>query len=267
MTVEPGDAATANQSLPAHQRSAINAADRVFRSGLLTGNSSFDPTLRIWTSAATARLRTHFVERPDESSDVFLAKLARQLSDAGDEAIVLAAELLYLNMLPLEPGQIGQTTKQRILDTVLSWAKQPVLVPDGLTASMRGFMNGGQAFLNYRPFQLQFLILLTDSLVNLADAERAAVLSDPWAFRTLCDQTLEAMGDNKARAQLHTLLYLMFPQTFIPSANADHKARIRAAFLDRVAQPTDDLDRDLSAIRESIAVESSGPADFYSEPW
>lgn len=267
MTAHSGELAATEQLTPVHERLALDAADRVFRAGVLTGTSAFDPAVRIWTAETTSVLRSQFVERPDESKDVFLAKLARQLDGAGDDAVLLAAELLYTNMLPLEPGQIGLSTKQKILDTVLSWAQKEISVPGELTASMRGFMNGGQAFLNYRPFQLQFLILLVDRLVRLRVEERTALLAEPLAFRDACNQTLDAMGDNKARAQLHTLLYLMFPQVFIPSANFDHKDRIRAVFLDRVPQPKGDVDLDLLEIQKVLSAESGGRIDFYSDPW
>ncbi|WP_411116805.1 hypothetical protein [Streptomyces sp. 058-1L] len=76
---------------------------RVFRDGLLGGQSAFQPEVAAWTDATASDLRARFVDRPDTSTDTFLVKLRRQLADAPDETIVLAAELLFVNMAPLVP--------------------------------------------------------------------------------------------------------------------------------------------------------------------
>lgn len=116
------------------------------------------------------------MKNPDDSADDFLTKLRRQLSQASDEAVLLTAELLYLNVLPLGPYQITVPTKRRMLDKVLSWASSPVQIPDELDAALGGFMHGGQAFLNYRWAQLQFLIQLVGDLLALEPQERDRVL-------------------------------------------------------------------------------------------
>jgi Transketolase, pyrimidine binding domain len=146
---------------------AVIAADRIFRGGLRSGGSTFEPGLPAWSATAVAELRRCFVEKPDQGGDDFLTKLQRQLSDAPDEAIVLAAELLYLNMLPLHERQIGRPAKRHILTKVLSWVKtgSPEVPPD-LDDAMAGFINGGMAFLSLRWAQLQFLILLVGELLQ-----------------------------------------------------------------------------------------------------
>ena len=75
-------------------------------------------------------LRRQFVERPDESHDDFLTKLKRQLDDATDETIVLAAELMYLNMVPLSARQMGRKAKlELVIEPTLSWSSVPVSGP------------------------------------------------------------------------------------------------------------------------------------------
>ncbi|MER5681269.1 hypothetical protein ABT081_30520 [Streptomyces sp. NPDC002238] len=123
---------------------------QVFRDGLLSGTSAFLPELTAWTEATASDLRARFVDRPDESSDTFLVKLRRQLADAPDETVVLAAELLFVNMAPLVPAQIGLPKKLQILREVLSWAGRPLDVPAGMEPALKGFLHGGQGFLNYR---------------------------------------------------------------------------------------------------------------------
>lgn len=50
-------------------------------------------------------------------------------------------------------------------------------------------------------------------------------------------------------------------------ASADHKKRIRDAFVGRIDAPTGDIDRDLAAIRAVLEAEHDGPVDFYDEPF
>jgi 5-methylcytosine-specific restriction protein B len=243
------------------------AVQRVFRDGLLTGRSSFAPQLVVWTAETASDLRERFVDHPDESSDTFLVKLRRQLEGAPDETVVLAAELLYVNLVPLVPEQIGMPKKRALLAEVLSWAGQEIAVPDDLHAVMAGFIHGGQAFLNYRWAQFQVLVLLTEKLASLPVEERRKVLGDPWLFRATGESVQTAAGHRKARAQIHLLNYLLFPHTFQPIASLAHKNRIREAFRDRLDEVTDDVDRDLLALSTVLAQDSGGPVRFYDEPW
>jgi len=224
--------------------------------------------MRAWTAAAVQELQERFVDNPDTGADDFLTKLRRQLSGASDEALVLAAELLYLNVLPLHERQIGHSAKRRLLDAVLSWTQAGVEIPDDLDAALVGFMHGGMAFLNYRWAQLQFLIRLTGSLLSLDPAQREDLLANPWQTQEHCGEILAAMGHLRARAQVQVLLYLLFPGTFIDSANIDHKRLIRDAFAPQYlgAEPMD-VDRDLAIIRDRMADSVGDPIDFYDQRW
>ncbi|MEV3985599.1 AAA family ATPase [Nonomuraea sp. NPDC049758] len=245
------------------------AARQVVEAGVLTGESSFVPGRRTWTVDAADELFRRFVENFDESSDEFLVKLKRQIAEGSDEAIVLAAELLYLNVMPLSPATIGVNRKFEILGSVLSWASFEAKVPDDLAAAASpGYMKGGQAFLNYRWAQFAFLIRLTQLLVKLPLHERESALRDPWRFRDLAESVLtDYDGKSRARAQFHVLLFLLSPDVFAPVSVERNKQLIRDAFADRLAEPTGDLDRDIHAIRQQIEAEHGGRFSFYDEPW
>jgi len=245
----------------------VEAVQRVFRDGLLTGVSSFAPSLVVWNRETASDLRARFVDRPDTSSDPFLVKLRRQLDGAPNETIVLAAELLYVNLVPLKREQIGIPKKQSILTEILSWAQRKVEVPEHLNAALTGFLLGGQAFLNYRWAQFQFLVLLVERLTDLPPAERQAILEDPWAFRDECLRVRDGMGNNMARSQIHVLQSLLFPDTFLPIASGQSKQQILAAYRDRLPRVTGDEDRDLLALRDLLQRESDRPVNFFAEPW
>ncbi|MGW1714246.1 AAA family ATPase [Streptomyces sp. NPDC002156] len=245
----------------------VGAARRVFRGGLLDGRSAFVPGLTIWTYDTATDLRRRFVDQPDESSDTFLVKLERQLAGAPHATIVLAAELLYVNLVPLKPEQIGVPRKREILNEVLSWAHRDIAIPAELGAPLNGFINGGQAFLNYRWAQFQFLVLLVEELTALAPHARRELLEDPWLFRDTCRAVLTSMGHNKARAQVHVLQALLFPETFLPIASTQSKRRILTGYRDRLPDPTGDDDRDLLALRGLLQEESAEPVNFFADPW
>lgn len=122
---------------------------RILEDGLLDRTSVIVPGLEIRTCETAADPRARFVVQPDQSTDTFLVKPERQLSGAPDETIVLAAELLYVNLVPLKPEQTGVARKREILNEVLSWAERDIGIPAELEAPLTGFINGGQAFLNY----------------------------------------------------------------------------------------------------------------------
>ncbi|WP_232246417.1 McrB family protein [Kitasatospora mediocidica] len=245
------------------------AVQRVFREGLRTGRSAFLPELAVWTAETAADLRARFVDRPDESADTFLVKLRRQLDGAPAETMVLAAELLYVNLAPLVPEQIGIPKKREILSDILSWAGRDYRLPEAEAGQvpLTGFLHGGQGFLNYRWAQFQLLVLVTERLAGLPQAQREAELADPWRFRQECFAIQERIGHRKGRAQIHVLQHLLFPDTFLPIASAAHKQRIRDAFQDRLSAPGENQDRDLLALTQVLAEESGGRVDFYASPW
>ncbi|WOT40136.1 hypothetical protein [Streptomyces coeruleorubidus] len=220
-----------------------------------------------WSGATASDLRVRFVDRPDESSDTFLVKLRRQLDGAPDATVVLAAELLFVNMAPLVPEQIGLAKKRQILGEVLSWADRPVAVPADLEPGLKGFLHGGQGFLNYRWAQFQILVLLVERLAALPEAERQALLDDPWRFREECLDVQRSVGHKKGRAQIHVLLYLLFPETYQPIASAYHKQEIVKAFADELPEPTGDDDRDLLELCRTLEEQTGQAVDFYDEPW
>ncbi|WP_257234794.1 McrB family protein [Streptomyces sp. JV178] len=240
---------------------------RVFRGGVLTGKSAFQPNLSAWDATTASDLRARFVDQPDESSDTFLVKLRRQIAGAPDGTIALAHELLFVNMAPLVPEQIGQRKKREILDEVASWGDRLMNVPTAVEPALKGFLHGGQGFLNYRWAQFQILVLLVERLAGLERPEREAFLGDPWRFRDLCFAVQDSVGHKKGRAQIHVLLHALFPDSFQPIASAHHKHEIVKAFADDIPGPTGDDDKDLLALSTFLAERDGTPVDFYDEPW
>ncbi|MEJ8671212.1 hypothetical protein WKI71_30985 [Streptomyces sp. MS1.AVA.1] len=253
---------------PESAAGVVAVVQRIFRGGLLSGQSAIARDLESWTAATASDLRARFVDQPDSSSDTFLVKLRRQLDGAPAATIALAAELLFVNMAPLVPEQIGIRKKLQILDEVLSWADLDAATIDvDLETALTGFLHGGQGFLNYRWAQFQILVLLVERIAERPLPEREALLNDPWALRDECLDVQRSVGHKKGRAQIHVLLYTLFPAAFQPIASAYHKQEIVKAFADELPQPSGDDDRDLLELRRTLEEQTGEHVDFYDEPW
>ncbi|MEU5983368.1 AAA family ATPase [Streptomyces sp. NPDC047434] len=133
--------------------------------------------------------------------------------------------------------------------------------------ALKGFLNGGRGFLNYRWAQFQILVLLVERLAGTERPEREALLTDPWRFRTLCFDIRDSVGHKKGRAQIHVLLFMLFPDWFQPIASAHHKHEILEAFLDELSELTGNDDKDLLTLSRALEVQIGQTVDFYDEPW
>src|SRR5437762_2119689 len=72
------------------------AMARIRETTLVRFDSLFVSDRRLWTLQKLQRFHTMFVERFDVGEGTFLEKWRRQLEEADDEILQLAAELLYV---------------------------------------------------------------------------------------------------------------------------------------------------------------------------
>lgn len=232
--------------------------------GLGRGDSVITPGAAIWTIEHCEELIRDFVDRPDMGSGNFFEKLSAQLVQSSDGAIQLFAELYVLNVLPIV--NVGGDLKVHQTEQILPMASQAPELPRQVKAALHaeGAYHGGQAFTNYRWAQIVYLIQFTRSFLDQDETTRAELLADPLKFRAAA----EAVETGQV-AQRQSLLYLAFPEFYVPSISAEHRKRIRAAFADAYLghEPTDDLDKDLYEIRLAIERQTGEPARFYSPEW
>jgi len=243
------------------EREVVAAARSLVTQGLERDGSVFVPGSTVWTAEHAAELKQHYVDQPDVTGNDFFSKLERQLSDVSDGGVVLAAELLYLNMLPL--SDLRKETKRSNILKLLGWTAAPPTLPEHVDAVLcRGVFNGGVAFKTRRWAQFAFLIEFTLGWKGESASIREGLLRDPYAFR---DYVHQARG-HREPAQRAALTYLVFPNTFEPIVNTTHKQKIVQAFAPELASPTGDVDRDLLAIRSALEV-GGDDVDFYLPPW
>ncbi|NED94778.1 AAA domain-containing protein [Phytoactinopolyspora alkaliphila] len=231
----------------------------MLENGLGTGASYLEPQTSAWSPASVEDLRHRYNERPDESSDKFLVKLQRQLSDAPDSTILLAAELLMLHALPL--SNLTRENKRRRIETVLGWMREPAsLPPDVIEAFAEGSWHGGQGANQNVWRWLANLVEVVEAWWTMPSEERAQALRDPWTWRDI------VRSADMLPSLQECLLYLAFPQYFLPSVSTSDKRRIREAFKD-VGQQTNDHDRDLFDITLTLQERAGGAVDYYQTPY
>lgn len=231
---------------------------------LVKDGSLLTPDRSIWTVQNLKELHREYVDAPDVSAKNFGDKLTSQLAATSDDARQLFAEIYILNVLPL--SNFKQTTKLGYIKGVLDGLTQPVALPDAIADAFRGgVFNGGRAFSSRRWAQLSFLVEFAENFKAQSTQIREEAAREPESMRQL---VLESPG-HREPAQRQALLYLFHPDYFLPIVSTAQRELLR----DKLAPtylPTgvsDDLDADLRAIDDTIATESGGAVDYYTEPW
>lgn len=241
---------------------AVEEAAREVRRALLEEDSAFATGSRVWTVEHAQELLTHFNGQPDIGGASFDDKLKGQLSAVSPGAIRLFAELYYLDLLPL--SDYKGTTKRALVESTLLLAGDSSPLPTLIDEAFdHGVLNGGVAFKTRRYWQLCFLVEFAAGFLAMSRERRAALLDDPLAFR----DALAEVTTTSAQSQRATLLYLFFPDFYLPIANSDHRARIRKAFADKLPALSDDPDQDLHDIYQKLVAEAGQPIDLYVAPF
>jgi len=248
------------------------AARQWVEEALLRDGSLFTPGKPIWSSQVLGEIRERFLNRPDASGASFYDKMENQLAGTSPDVIQLMSEALYVHFLVVWHGAMKSSTKRSRINQMLGWSKQPVVIPDGLADSLTpGIANPGTAFNTFRPFQVGFLIEFAENWKSQTPSEQERLLSDPWAFKEFLwfspSSTLFSIYDSDGpyRIQREALLHLVFPDTFEGIVSVTHKAQIVRRFTRFITVETDDVDRQLEAIRLGLENELGRDFSYYDE--
>ena len=232
------------------------AAERFVDAALRADDSIFTPGVPIWNLANLEDLRERFVEHPDDSGDPFLTKFRRQLANAPDPTLQLAAEALFVHFLI---AYMTGAAKRAVIEPVLGWMHEPLAIPPDLDAALdAGVASPGTAFHTYRPFQLAFVIEFGRVWKELTRERREAALRDPWEFKAVLFGVPMPKG---AFIQREALLYLVYPAAFESIVSRAHKEAIAKAFGIDADEP--DVDRRLAATRAHLEGEHGHAVDWY----
>lgn len=235
------------------------AADKFVEVALRTHDSLFTPGRPVWSDSTIADLHERFVMHPDESSASFEQKFQKQLEGAPADTYQLAAELLYVHLLP--GSSTGGNRKRELINAVLGWSPKPVTIPSELAKALdNGLAAEGIAFRTCRPFLLIYLLEFIRHWRSLDDETRRRALEDPWAFK----EVVFSVPMPNARSQAEILLHLVHPDSFEDIMSRKNKAQIADAFGDLINEPTDDVDRKLAQIRRRLTEQCGTKVSFWS---
>lgn len=236
---------------------------RLIESGFEKDDSLLTPDVPIWTVEHLDELIRDYVDRPDAGEGGFFEKLEQQLAGTSPEAVQLFGEILILNVLPI--SNMGGTLKVKQVETVLRMSASPPSLPNEVNEALvaGGVFNGGQAFTTFRWAQIVWLIQLARHFKSLPEQRQMDALADPLIFR----EEVAAVPTGQA-AQRQSLLYLAFPQFYLPVVNVAHRKTIRDTFAaEYLPSPTGDVDADLAQIYEAITDQEGDQVDLYAKPW
>ncbi len=108
----------------------LATARMLLEQGLRHGGSVFRPRTRgLECGDGRSGCASAFVENPDLGSRSFMDKLRDQLADAGDDAVLLVAEMLSLLLLPADDWK--PDSKRTRVKEVLAQMDEPVHMPPG----------------------------------------------------------------------------------------------------------------------------------------
>jgi 5-methylcytosine-specific restriction protein B len=238
-------------------------ADRLVKRCLETDDSLFTEGVPVWSTPVLADFHDRFVMAPDATGS-FISQFGAQLGGARPLTVQLAAELVYVYLLPVSPAIIGPDKKREILDTVLSWTDHVIAVPEDVDKALEaGLLKPGQYYSAKRHRQISWLTRFLLHWKGLSEPARGQALRDPWVFRDEVRSTA-AQGDG-AEPERRAFLHLVHPDTFEPILALAHVTAITGAF-DHLVKPSGDTDRDLLSIRRALEPEHGTEFDFYRSP-
>ena len=261
-----GDPKIGNRNLRLHglneedEKTVLAAAGRVLAAGLIDRGSAFTPGRPVWTEEHAEELVEALDAVPPAGTADHRKHLLDELAPRSPGCIQLAAELQYVMYLPA--ADIDPDTKRAQVDSLLRLRPDDGtrLPPDLAEACEAGVFDVGMGFKVRGLRQLRALHGFVREWTRQPVPVHDDASSNPWAFKRFAEHA------GGARGVQNLLMYLAFPDTFEPIVSQKHKEDIRAAFRPELGSGSEDVDRDLLAIRNLLEERSGTRISFYSDP-
>lgn len=244
------------------EQEVVVATAKIFvERGLADLDSVFAPGREVWNASTASELVDRFVKAPDAAGGSFTEKMSGQFASASDDARLLMAELVALQLLPASSTAIGAAKKAERIETVLRLMDHPVQIPDEIKLAFgSGAFNPGTRMMQNLYGAMVILINFVNDWVALDDDRRLQLLEDPWAFRDF----VRAVDGEPFPSQRLALMYLVHPGTFTSIVQTEARLKIRNAFIGETGrEPSDDLDRDLKDVWIALQVKNKKPIHFW----
>ena len=239
----------------------IYEAAALFRDRCLVNDGGLFSDATVWTIDGLRQIESRLGQPIGEGS--YVDRLVAQVEDLSPAEVQLAAELLYVLLLP--QADTRATTKRthvsRLLALLESPPELPVIVDRALDASGVANFSTAKA---WSAKLLQLIARVALRLKELPAAERESTLSNPVALREVVAQVRTSTD----RMMAYALQHLLFPERFEYVISEDHRNRLADAFeaVPEVAE-LDDVDQMISRIRELASRGMTWTVDVYDEPF
>lgn len=224
--------------------------------------------VRTSTLEAGEELVRDFVDRPDEGTRSFLAKLEDQIGGSSTAAVQLASELLYIHTLIARSDSLSGSKKREIVNSVLGYDEQTASMPDDLAAVLdAGILRTGQGFHQFRWSLFTFLIRAFVAIKRLPRDERREVLTEPRRYVRYLSDIETSHG---ADSQRFALEHLLFPDFFPPLTSVEVRRALLQRWPGRWSADDESESEKLAALYRSLAADVGAPDDFvdlWSSPW
>lgn len=203
------------------------AAERWRDESLINDLSLFDGR-NIDGSQVAEELVELYVNNPDIGSGSFTSKLAQQLAPASNDAVQVAAELLYVHALIASTTRWSARSKADLVQTVTAFREDGVApMPPDLVAVLSGGGAGtGQAYLNLRWKMFAYLIEVFRTIKQLPRPARQLAVSSLETFR----QAVEGVDTQSVWSQQYALEHLLFPDVAPVILSRKDRDAIASAF-------------------------------------
>ena len=245
------------------EEEVIRAAGVFVDRALVAGESVFSPGRTIWTDSIVSELEKTSIGSESTPGSSFSQQLAVQLASVSDDARLLMAELVMLQLLPASTDAIGARKKAERIEAVLQVMQHPVQIPAEFSdAFAYGAFNPGTRMSSNLGAAMNILVHFAAAWIR-SDAERhEQLLADPWMFR----EFVRELPGERFPSQRWSLMFMVHPQSFVSIVSDQHKERIREEFLGEIIDPSGDVDKDLLAITIALQIKDKAPVDYYKSP-
>lgn len=239
-----------------------SAAERWRGESLVAGRSLFSGE-ELNALEAANELMEHFVEAPDTGPGTFISKLREPLAEVSDDAVQLAAELLYVHFLIMTSGAMkGQSKRQQVNEVVGFRETGTFQIPEDLEPALfSGVSNPGTAFNTFRWKMYGYLIRVMKTFMAMSVAERERAMESLRSFR---DATADVDAQS-AWSQQFALEHLLFPDETPPIVSRDDRSRIRDCFSAETGEES--LGAIAAALEPNVVYGDAESVNFYREPY